>query len=221
MRTTPGTAGESTSSLTVLIIAKEPVPGRVKTRLCPPLTPEQAARVAEACLADTLAHVARAPVARRILVLDGAPGPWLPPGFEIAPQGTGGLAQRLSACFTLVPGPALVIGMDTPQVGPVDLWPTVDLAGEPDGAFGAAADGGFWALGMRRPDPEVFAGVPMSVPTTGAKQLRRLRAMVGAVRDLGMLQDVDTIDDAHTIAAQHPHLQMAAQVNQWRGAAAR
>ncbi len=220
MTAAPDPAQSRVSSLTVLVIAKEPVPGRVKTRLCPPLTLQQAAEVASACLTDTLEQVARAPVARRILVLEGAPGPWLPPGFDIVPQGSGGLAQRLSACFALVSGPALVIGMDTPQVRPVDLWPTVDLADEPDGAFGAAADGGFWALGMRRPDPDVFVDVPMSVPTTGVEQLRRLRAIVGDVRDLGVLQDIDTIDDAHTVAARWPHLHLTAQVNQWRGAAA-
>lgn len=79
---------------------------------------------------------------------------------------------------------------------------------------------GSGALGMRRPDPDVFVDVPMSVPTTGVEQLRRLRAIVGDVRDLGVLQDIDTIDDAHTVAARWPHLHLTAQVNQWRGAAA-
>lgn len=63
------------SPVDLLVIAKEPRPGRVKTRLTPPFTPQEAAELAEAALADTLAAVAAAPAARRVLVLDGAPGP--------------------------------------------------------------------------------------------------------------------------------------------------
>ena len=71
---------------TLLVIAKEPRPGRVKTRLTPPFTPEEAAALAEAALADTLDAVARTPAERRVLVLDGTPGPWLPAGFEVVPH---------------------------------------------------------------------------------------------------------------------------------------
>ena len=63
----------------VVVIAKEPIPGRVKTRLTPPFTPEEAAALAEASLTDTLAAVADTTVARRVLALDGTPGRWLPP----------------------------------------------------------------------------------------------------------------------------------------------
>jgi glycosyltransferase A (GT-A) superfamily protein (DUF2064 family) len=67
---------------TLLVIAKSPAPGRVKTRLTPPCTPEQAARLAGAALSDTLAAAARTRrAARRVLVLDGASGPWLPRDF--------------------------------------------------------------------------------------------------------------------------------------------
>ena len=63
----------------LMVIAKEPVPGRVKTRLTPAYTPAEAAELAEAALADTLAAVASTSVARRILALAGTPGRWLPP----------------------------------------------------------------------------------------------------------------------------------------------
>lgn len=68
---------------TLLVIAKQPLPGRVKTRLVPPCTAQQAATLAEAALADTLHAVLAAPARRRVLVLEGEPGPWLPPGFDI------------------------------------------------------------------------------------------------------------------------------------------
>ncbi|MFE0102501.1 DUF2064 domain-containing protein [Streptomyces sp. NPDC059009] len=107
------------------MIAKEPRPGRVKTRLTPPFTPEEAAELAEAALCDTLRAVAATPARRRVLVLDGTPGPWLPPGFDVVPQCPGGLDARLAAAFAGCDGPALLIGMDTPQVTP-DLL-TVDF----------------------------------------------------------------------------------------------
>ncbi|WDF42137.1 DUF2064 domain-containing protein [Streptomyces sp. T12] len=184
---------------TLLVIAKEPRPGRVKTRLTPPFTPKEAAALAEAALADTLDAVARTPARRRVLVLDGAPGPWLPPGFEVVQQCAGGLDERLAAAFAGCDGPALLIGMDTPQVTP-DLL-TVDWDGC-DACFGPAEDGGFWALGLAEPDPVRLRGVPMSTPRTGAVQRARLADL--RVRDLPCLRDVDTAYDADLVAKATP-----------------
>lgn len=100
---------------TLLVIAKTPVAGRVKTRLTPHFTPGQAADLARAALQDTLAAVLATPARRRVLVLDGAPGPWLPHGIEVVPQCEGGLDARLAAAFAGAGGPALLIGMDTPR----------------------------------------------------------------------------------------------------------
>ncbi|WP_439675263.1 TIGR04282 family arsenosugar biosynthesis glycosyltransferase [Embleya sp. MST-111070] len=186
---------------TLLVIAKAPVPGRVKTRLTPPLTPDQAAAVAEAALADTLAAVLATPARRRVLVLAGAPGPWLPPGFEVCPQHGGGLDLRLAAAFAGCTGPTLLVGMDTPQITP-DLL-SVDWSAA-DAWFGPATDGGFWAIGMRRPDPSVFPGVPMSVPETGAVQRARLLAAGLTVRDLPTLTDIDTADDLAAVTRDIP-----------------
>ncbi|MDT7846366.1 TIGR04282 family arsenosugar biosynthesis glycosyltransferase [Streptomyces justiciae] len=186
---------------TLLVIAKEPVPGRVKTRLTPPFTPEEAAALAEASLADTLHTVAATPADRRVLVLAGEPGPWLPPGFEVVRQCAGGLDERLAHAFAQCTGPALLIGMDTPQVTPELL--TVDFA-DCDAYFGPAEDGGFWALGLSHPDPELLRGVPMSTPTTGAVQRGRLMAAGLRVRDLPQLRDVDTAGDAEAVAKLAP-----------------
>ncbi|KUN75863.1 glycosyltransferase [Streptomyces bungoensis] len=187
---------------TLLVIAKEPRPGRVKTRLTPPFTPAQAAGLAEAALADTLRAVAAAPARRRVLVLDGRPGPWLPPGFDVVPQCAGALDARLADAFAHCSGPALLIGMDTPQVTP-DLL-DVDLT-DCDACFGPAEDGGFWALGLARPEPALLRGVPMSSPVTGAVQRERLVSAGLRVRDLPRLRDVDTAADARAVAALAPH----------------
>jgi glycosyltransferase A (GT-A) superfamily protein (DUF2064 family) len=198
---------------TLLVIAKEPLPGRVKTRLTPPFTPEEAAALAEASLVDTLHVVLATPARRRVLVLDGTPGPWLPPGFDVVPQCGGGLDERLAAAFAGCDGPALLIGMDTPQVTP-DLL-TVDFA-DCDAYFGPAEDGGFWALGLADPDPALLRGVPMSTPTTGAVQRKRLTAAGLRVRDLPGLRDVDTAYDTELVAAEAPGGRFAAELARLR-----
>jgi glycosyltransferase A (GT-A) superfamily protein (DUF2064 family) len=196
---------------TLLVIAKQPRPGRVKTRLVPPCTPGQAAALAEAALADTLHAVLAAPARRRVLALDGEPGSWLPPGFDIVPQCGGGLDERLAGAFAAADGPALLIGMDTPQVTPSLL--TVDWA-VADAWFGPAADGGFWALGLRVPDPGLVRGVPMSAASTGARQRARLDAAGLRVADLPRLRDVDTAADAVAVARGVPRSRFAAQVRE-------
>ena len=194
----------------LLVIAKAPVPGRVKTRLTPPCRPADAAALAAAALADTLAAVVRARrPARRVLVLDGEPGSWVPPGFEVLRQRGDGLAARLAAAFSDVGGPALLIGMDTPHVTPDVLDSGLRALDGADAAFGPALDGGYWAIGLRRPDPAVFRGVPMSAPTTGAVQRARLAALRLRTVELPPLLDVDTIADARRVAAAAPATRFA------------
>jgi glycosyltransferase A (GT-A) superfamily protein (DUF2064 family) len=192
---------------TVLVIAKEPLPGRVKTRLSPAYTPEQAARLARAALVDTLDVVRRSNTARRVLVLEGRRGDWVPDGFEVIGQRGDGLDERLANAFAAVDGPCLLIGMDTPQV-------TVDLLapalGEGawaahDAWFGPAADGGFWALGFRDPRPDLLRGVPMSRDDTGAIQYGRLLDAGLVIGRLPLLRDVDTPSDVAEVAALAPH----------------
>jgi rSAM/selenodomain-associated transferase 1 len=186
----------------ILVIAKEPVPGRVKTRLTPPYPPEQAAALAAAALADTLETVVRTPAAGRTLALAGAPGPWLPPGVRVVPQRGGGLDERLAHAFddAYDGRPIVLIGMDTPQVTPALLARAAVALGRHDAVFGPAADGGFWLLGLRRPDPALLRGVPMSRPETGRAQLARLVDAGLGVAMLPTLTDVDTAADVSHVA---------------------
>jgi rSAM/selenodomain-associated transferase 1 len=194
----------------IVVIAKEPVPGRVKTRLTPPYTPAEAAEVAEAALADTLAAVASAGVARRVLALAGSPGRWLPPGFDVIGQRGGGLDERIALALADVratcPAPLVLIGMDTPQVTPALLAQAAEplVSGAADATFGLAEDGGFWLLGLREIEPALVLGVPMSRSDTGPRQLARLHDAGLRVRLLPELADVDTADEARRIAAQTP-----------------
>ncbi|QKG19259.1 TIGR04282 family arsenosugar biosynthesis glycosyltransferase [Actinomadura verrucosospora] len=209
-----------TPDVDLIVIAKEPVPGRVKTRLTPAYTPGEAAALAEAALHDTLAAVAAAPARRRVLALAGRPGPWLPGGFEVVAQRGGALDERLAHAFTdAFAGagdaggrPLVLIGMDTPQVTPALLARAGRALRGRDAVFGPARDGGFWLLGLRRPDERLLLGVPMSRPDTGTLQLARLRAAGLTVATMPELTDVDTPADAEAVAARAPGGRFAALV---------
>jgi uncharacterized protein len=188
----------------VLVVAKSPVPGRVKTRLCPPLSYQEAATLAEASLAQTLQAVADCSAERKLLALDGKPGGWLPPGFSVFPQRDGPFDHRLAGAWQDAGGPGLQIGMDTPQVTAALLdscFAEMDAPGVTS-ALGAATDGGWWAIGLReRWAVDVFTGVPMSTSTTADRQLARLKLEGHTVVSLTSLRDVDTVEDARVVAA--------------------
>jgi rSAM/selenodomain-associated transferase 1 len=211
----------------VVVIAKEPVPGRVKTRLTPPFTPLEAAALAEAALADTLNAVADTTVVRRVLALDGSPGPWLPPGFDVIGQRGAGLDERIAWALAdarvTLPIPVVLIGMDTPQVTPALLAQAAEplVAKTADATFGMAEDGGFWLLGLREVDTSLILGVPMSQPDTGPRQLARLEQAGLRIRMLPELTDVDTIDEAERVAAVTPDSRFAACMARLRDGAGR
>jgi hypothetical protein len=199
----------------VALIAKECVPGRVKTRLAPAIGFEAAADVAAASLAHTVDAVLQMPATRRILLFDGTTPPPGTESFEVMPQVSGDLDERIAAMFDAVDEPTLLVGMDTPQLTVAHVAPVFG-AGEEDADgsgfdawFGPAADGGFWGLWLREPDGDLVRGVPMSRDDTGAVQLGRLRAAGLRVGVLDELLDVDTIDDARSVAGLVPDSRFA------------
>ncbi len=190
----------------VVVIAKECLPGKVKTRLHPPLSLEQAADLAAASLSDTLQVAAALPATRRILLFDGVTPPAEAALWHILPQSAGGLDERLAAMFDYVNEPTLLLGMDTPQVNAHILAPVfTDWDDQTDAWFGPADDGGFWALALKNPTGALLRGIPMSQADTGEHQLRRLDEAGLRVRLLPTLNDVDTIADARAVASAAPH----------------
>ena len=198
----------------LIVIAKAPVPGMSKTRLCPPCTPIQAAAIAEAALADTLLAVMGVAGVRPVLALDGTPGVWLPRGMDVIRQRHGGLDRRLAWAFDDCGGPALLIGMDTPQVTPALLGSGIDALMAPgvDAVLGPALDGGWWAAGLRRPLASAFLGVPMSTCHTCEVQRRRLAGLGLNIAELPALSDVDMWEDALSVSANAAGGRFAATV---------
>jgi uncharacterized protein len=199
--------------LTVAVIAKECVPGRVKTRLSPPLAPQTAAALAQLSLSRTLDSVRSLPARHRLLVMDGTPSPRDAAQFTVVPQAFGGLDERLAAICDAATGPLLIIGMDTPQFSRDHIAPLLhdwsSVVAPHEAWMGPATDGGFWALALRQPDGALIRGVPMSTGTTGAQQLARLAAAGLAVGMLPELKDMDHFSDALQIAAEIPGSEFA------------
>ena len=212
----------------LLVLAKAPEPGRVKTRLCPPLTPGEAADLAAAALLDTLDAVCRVPGGRVVVALAGRLSDAVRArelraalrGTVVRGQRGAHLGHRIAAAHRdaagLLPGrPVLQLGMDTPQVEPALL---VEAAGPlhrgaVDAVLGPAADGGWWALGLRDPRlARMIADVPTSRADTGERTLHALRAAGLRVGLLPELTDVDTAADAVAVAELAPRTRFAAAV---------
>lgn len=197
----------------LLVLAKHPVPGRVKTRLCPPCTPHQAARLAAAALADTLDAVRRAGASRRVLALDARPS--TTDGFELIRQRGRGLAERIAHAFADTArhyaAPILQLGMDTPQVDPRLLDDALARLAHNPAVLGLSEDGGWWALGLHNAAiAQVLRNVPMSTPDTGRLTVQAIRQAGIRLEFLPRLRDVDTIGDARAVAATIPTSRFAA-----------
>jgi len=201
-----------------MMMAKACIPGRVKTRLCPPLHPHEAAEVARECLRLTLEAVAACTATRKLLALDGEPGPWIPPGFTVFAQRGDTFADRLANAWADSGGGGLQIGMDTPQLTPSLLNQSLEQIRQEPGCamLGPASDGGWWAIGTSAPwATNVFADVPMSTAGTGARQVESLRRHGYCVRLLPELRDIDTMADAQAIAAQRPGSRLSQLLRQF------
>lgn len=212
----------------LLVLAKAPVPGEVKTRLCPPTTLDHAARIAAAAFLDTLDAVLAVPDVLPVVALTGdlanaVDGAELRARLRetmLLPQRGTTLGQRIAAAHAdtaaaLGHRPVLQIGMDTPQAGDALLNHCLaQLDGDGvDAALGMATDGGWWVLGVQRPElADLIADIPTSRPDTGARTLAALRTAGCQVTELPVLSDVDTWQDAVAVAAAVPGGRFAAAV---------
>jgi rSAM/selenodomain-associated transferase 1 len=203
-------------SCALIILAKLPIAGRVKTRLCPPCAPAQAAAVAEAALLDTFDAARRTSrFTRRVLVVERFGLPLgraihdaISSGFEVIDQRGEGLAERLANAFADVGGPAVLVGMDTPQLRSEVLDGAAAALAPGTAVLGLAPDGGFWLIGLDGHGSGAFDGVPMSTAGTGAAQRRRLAEQGLHVTSAPSLRDIDTFGDAVEVAEEHPHLRL-------------
>jgi len=189
------------------VIAKAPVARQVKTRMCPPLTPDEAAALAAALLADTVA-TARDSGADVWAVTAGTAAGFsgvLPPELPHLAQRGDGLAARLAAAqadlFARGYERVLLLGGDCPTVPAAHLRSALALLEDADAVLGPARDGGYTLVATARPLAVLFAGVPMS---TGHTLTATLAAAHGAGLRTALLpprHDLDTIADLRAALA--------------------
>ena len=212
----------------LLVLAKAPVPGEVKTRLCPPITPTQAAGIAAAAFLDTLDAVLAVPHVVPVVALtgdlnravDGAVITARLRAATVLPQRGATLGERIAAAYADTAAmvgdrPVLQIGMDTPQVDATLLsYCRERLEGDgADATLGMATDGGWWILGVQRAElADLIAGIPTSRPDTGTRTMAALRSAGLRVIELPELSDVDTWEDAAAVAGAAPDGRFATAV---------
>jgi rSAM/selenodomain-associated transferase 1 len=195
---------------TLLVVAKKPLPGQAKTRLCPPLTGEQAASLYECFLRDTLALMRRVPAVQRAIAYlpAGARGYFqqLAPDMDLTPQRGATLGERLDNLLTaaLQGGAARVVVMDSdsPTLPVAYLNQAFARLLQAEVVIGPAQDGGYYLIGMQKPHPHLLRQVHMSTPHVLADTLALAESTGVSVALLPAWYDVDTVADLHRLHAE-------------------
>jgi uncharacterized protein len=190
----------------IAVFAKSPLPGRVKTRLSPPLTVEEAVRVAWICLGETVRRVVPRPsVARGFLFLEGPLSPEIrylasERHLTVIPQCSGDLGARLGAAFRFLQSrgarQVIAIGSDTPHLDPDLVRESFEALEENDLVIGPAEDGGYYLIGTRGPTEGIFDSIAWGTDSVFRATLDRARILR---RSVGILPEGYDIDDAATL----------------------
>ena len=188
----------------IALFAKAPVAGSVKTRLVPPLTAEEAARVARALLEATIESVVGSLPARWTLFLDGAADDSLRAlasarGIRLRPQGGGDLGARLAEAFRTLRSEGatrvLAIGADGPTLPAGLLAEAIDALAECDLVLGPTEDGGYYLVGAAVTGEEIFRDTPWGTGAVLSTTLERAAEAGRSVRLLPAWYDVDSVED--------------------------
>jgi len=189
----------------LVIMAKVPEAGRVKSRLARQIGVAQATWFYRHTTSAVLGRLARSPCWQTYLAItpdQGVANPIWPRNLVRVAQGRGDLGQRMQRAMRLpMPGPLIIVGTDVPGIRPAHIAAAFKMLGSCDAVFGPATDGGYWLVGQRRRprNLEMFVNVRWSTPSALADTLQNLCCYrIGFV---ATLSDVDTADDWRKLAA--------------------
>ncbi|MHB8067810.1 MAG: TIGR04282 family arsenosugar biosynthesis glycosyltransferase [Desulfobaccales bacterium] len=199
----------------LIIFAREPCPGQVKTRLCPPLTGEAAARLYRCFLEDILEEMTRLPGVS--LALAYTPDAALnffkestPAGVLLFPQADDNLGERLIQAFdrgwAAGFGTILVRNSDSPDLPGEMVAAAAQVleAGQADLVLGPSPDGGYYLVGLTAPQPQLFQGMNWSTAHVLTDTLARARQLSLTVNLLPPWPDIDTIADLKSFLQRPP-----------------
>ena len=178
----------------IIIFAKAPVPGEVKTRLIPALGAKGAAELAERMLADTCREAVAAAVGPVELCLSGVPR-GLPAGVALTDQGEGDLGERLWRAAARAGPPLLLTGTDCPGLDRHRLRMAAEILGGHDALLHPAEDGGYALLGLNKLAPSLFAGMAWSTNTVACDTIARVKALGWSLHVGDTLRDIDEPED--------------------------
>jgi rSAM/selenodomain-associated transferase 1 len=190
----------------LLIFAKQPLPGKVKTRLTPPLTPEEACQLYHCMLLDTLSKVLpQVSVDRFLCYVDEGDAAGfmrtISPDTALLPQVTGDLGERMAAAFRqmFVQGydGVIIIGTDMPDL-PMEIIRSACTWLEnssQDVLLGPAEDGGYYLVAMKQLHEELFRDIPWSSDKVLCSTLARASAAGLEIELLPVWYDIDTPED--------------------------
>ncbi|MEW6687889.1 MAG: TIGR04282 family arsenosugar biosynthesis glycosyltransferase [Pseudomonadota bacterium] len=197
-RTSLRGATRASPEAALVVFARAPVPGRVKTRLAPLLGEKGAARLYERMIAKTLRTGRSAGFGSKWLFLSGTLRN-RPAGYQLRSQGPGSLGERMHRAFTLVlknHASAILIGSDCPALEPADLRAAARaLRGGMDAVLLPAEDGGYALIGLARNSRRLFEGIDWGGRSVLAQTRRRLERLGWRWKELRTLWDVDRPGD--------------------------
>lgn len=190
----------------LLVFAKKPIPGRVKTRLVPALSPEEAAELYQRMQLDIFSKVGHLAGVEWVVVYEqgrGAAEYFAAAGqaARLVPQEGADLGAKMANAFREAfrrgYGAAVIIGTDSPDLPLAFIAEAYARLRQPavDAVFGPSADGGYYLVGAKRPLPELFTGIPWSTGEVLARSLARAAAAGLAVELLPPWYDVDEVAD--------------------------
>jgi rSAM/selenodomain-associated transferase 1 len=203
----------------LIIFAKAPIPGQVKTRLCPPLTPDEAASLHGSFVLDAIERskagargssgpkgidrfLACAPSSKHVFfrIMEERHG------IHLIDQIGEDLGARMSQAATHVFSKGyhrvLLVGSDLPTLQPGVYAQALDLLEARDLVLGPAQDGGYYLLGLRRMAPELFVGIPWSTDQVLTLTRRNAEQAGLTTALLAPCRDVDTLDDLQALIAE-------------------
>ena len=189
----------------MILFAKAPIPGSVKTRLAPALGPARAAELYRAFVADTIGKLREfIDLADIELHTDILTDAWKEPGVTRQVQTPGDLALKLFHALgeALLAGrpQVMILGSDSPTLPRAHIQRL--LGSTADLALGPCDDGGYYAIACRRADPRMFAGVVWSTPNVLEQTERAARACGLSVERGDVWYDVDELQDLSRLAAE-------------------
>jgi rSAM/selenodomain-associated transferase 1 len=200
-----------TKRLALAVMAKRPQAGKVKARLCPPLTPEEAAQLAHCSLLDKLEQIRRFPSVARFVAFSPPDaedffGNQSGDGFSLLPQRGNDLGERLADLSDRLLGAgfaaAMIIGADSPTLPDAIIHEAHELlaVGMADVVLGPADDGGYYLIGLRRPGRYLFHGIAWGTATVLSQTLARAGTARLRTHLLPAWYDVDVEADLYRLA---------------------